>query len=842
MLPESNAKYRTAWLPRETGSALAVITAVVLLWLWPVGLGGKMPVGGDVTGFSVGLMAFFQRALRSGCLPLWNDLWGYGFPGVGESQMGVFYPLHWLLYGCLSLERAYTLSLVFHSLWAALGAFWSARRMEISAGGAALAAVAFSTCGFFLIHVPHQWGYTVGSWMPWACGLAWEVAHGSRARSSALLLAAVLAIQTLPGHFQLAFETQLLVLLIGVYGLVHGPRGERAKRDGLTLLAIIATAPLAAAQIVPTARLAALAQSQRDFEFLSGFAATPLHLVSFVAPGLFHKSPLWRPLVWDPFHTSPEEYLGYIGLVPFVLAACAAFKLWKREPSVRCWAALTIVTVLLSLGPYCPGFSPLWRLPGFSFFRAPARWGLATSLGLAILAGKGWDFVRAEPSPAGRSLRPFIVAVALWFGIVVAVIEGGFFLATESPGSALARACDRVLAQLPWDQDPSLKIFAAAARAPQSDIRVRSALARQGVVNPPRAALRWDRMRGSIYRDELAGTLFVLGALASLVTAVRRPPLLLVGLGLLTGADILVLNHHRNFDFGPVRSLVGQSPVLAELAAVSKGERVASSLRNLPMVAGAGTLVAYRTLDLPAVPLLTQLTLLDHGNAERADLVKQALRATGTKVRVLDPDRTLAQREVQNGARVVTDPVLAGWFNGRALAAHDGEGGAQFRIEDASDAPTIAWFVAGTLADRAISENRENRNDAAVVLPVIANARPCDFRSDRPEHVRVELETGEPGVIILSRLHDPLWRATLERGGIRQTATVDRVFGTRGAGAWQAITLPGAGRWTVDLVYSGSDVWLGLAVSGAAWVIWGALFWRAHRAATTTDKLQRDGK
>ena len=86
------------------------------------------------------------------------------------------------------------------------------------------------------------------------------------------------------------------------------------------VLAVAAVFPLAAIQLWPTARLAGLAGGQRDFEYLSGFAATPFHLVNFVAPGLFHRSPLWRPLVWDPFHTSPEERLAYIGLVPLFLA------------------------------------------------------------------------------------------------------------------------------------------------------------------------------------------------------------------------------------------------------------------------------------------------------------------------------------------------------------------------------------------------------------------------------------------------------------------------------------------------------------------------------------------
>src|SRR5512135_1965891 len=92
----------------------------VLAWLWPIGAGGMMPVGGDVSQFFLGLMGTFTIALREGRLPVWNELWGYGFPGLGESQMGVFYPPHLILYGILPTERAYVASLVLHTLLGAV--------------------------------------------------------------------------------------------------------------------------------------------------------------------------------------------------------------------------------------------------------------------------------------------------------------------------------------------------------------------------------------------------------------------------------------------------------------------------------------------------------------------------------------------------------------------------------------------------------------------------------------------------------------------------------------------------------------------------------------------------
>ena len=76
-----------------------------------------------------------------------------------------------------------------------------------------------------------------------------------------------------------------------------------------------------------------------------------------------------------------------------------------------CWPFLAGRTLLLSLGPYVPGFRYLIMVPGFSFFRAPSRWSVATALALALLAGKGFDrWRRMGPSrplaeTVGRDVR-----------------------------------------------------------------------------------------------------------------------------------------------------------------------------------------------------------------------------------------------------------------------------------------------------------------------------------------------------------------------------------------------------------------------------------------------------
>src|SRR4051812_18261273 len=79
---------RRSPLSRGSWAAPAFLLVVVIGQLWPMTLLGRQPVGGDATGFFYPLMAYYCRALADRRVPLWNELWGFGFPGLAESQMG----------------------------------------------------------------------------------------------------------------------------------------------------------------------------------------------------------------------------------------------------------------------------------------------------------------------------------------------------------------------------------------------------------------------------------------------------------------------------------------------------------------------------------------------------------------------------------------------------------------------------------------------------------------------------------------------------------------------------------------------------------------------------------
>ena len=807
--------------------ATLALVVCMLVWLWPIGFGGKMPVGGDVTQFFMGLMGVLSSSLRAGELPAWNDLWGYGFPGVAESQMGVYYPPHLVLYLAFSTEVAYTLGLVLHTIWGALGAFWFARRLGVSPVGSMLAGFAFSASGFFVIHIPHPWGYTTASWMPWAWGHAWLLLNCRTNRLAGPLfrLSLILVLQLLPGHFQIAFITQTGIVLMALWMLLIEPRIRRSPREapasdlavipharnaGLVAVCLAMAFPLASLQLIPTARLARLASNQRDFNYLSLCATTPLHLVNYVAPGLFHRSPLWRPLVWTPFHTSPEEQLAYVGLVPLFLAVLVMVREARNDPAVRLLALLVLASVLLSLGPFVPGFSVLIRLPGFSFFRAPARWGVATSLALALAGRQGlrWvpvlDPIRPSSGRAHDSIGSVDRLRGWWHRTGAGASSGA-----GHPG--FGGLFQTVFQARPWADDPDFFLVQAQARKPAMDSRVPSVLERSGIARKLRDPRSFAERRHEIYLAELGETAALLAAISVLAlvgtTRIGRP-VLPTGLLVLSLIDLILLGRHKLTEYGPLRPLVEQSPVLARLKGFPDATRTVDGFRNLAMLAGVAPISAYRTLDFPALVPLTALAQGPLGSPQLGPSVRKAMRAAGARVRVLDPFELAMEKAFSRGKRsqtesvAIDDPALAGWLFGSTWVTEQGEWSTRFRIIEPESEPHRAWFVPLTdVARPAMLETWSG--EVGPVLELFDRAQPLSLERRSSQLLEVSFEADAAGWIIVTQLADPQWQGRwIGRDGRVETLRGDPARLPARAGGRRLAAGGGSWPWPMDVAHA----------------------------------------
>ncbi len=243
-------------LTRTHAIACLIAVALTLLFWGPLWWGYGF-VGGDLYPYFYPQKAFFSDRLHAGEFPLWNNLTGFGYPVLGESQTGAAYPPHVVAYYLLDVNTAYNVEHLIHYVLCFVATGLFARRVGLGASGSVLMALVF-TYGWFPPRACLEWAIVTGAWLPVALGCV-ESFVQTRWWRYAIGLSIALGLQLLAGHFHLAFITQLLVVAYGGWRvwshresnqrhrLVPSPpsSGERARVRGpngeRTLIAQVAS-------------------------------------------------------------------------------------------------------------------------------------------------------------------------------------------------------------------------------------------------------------------------------------------------------------------------------------------------------------------------------------------------------------------------------------------------------------------------------------------------------------------------------------------------------------------------------------------------------------------------
>ena len=211
--------------------------AVVLaaLFWWPLFEGGGF-VGGDVYSYYLPQKVVYAESLAAFELPLWNNRAGHGYPIVGESQTGPFYPANVVLYSLFSINTAYNINHLLHYVLAFVFTWLYARSLSISrlSSGSVHSS---STYGWFPPRSCWEWAIIGGAWMPAAFWCV-EKFFATRRVRFALGLCGIIALQLLSGHFNLAFLTLSQLSLCPLHRSAVAVRQSRfAGRDALALAA-----------------------------------------------------------------------------------------------------------------------------------------------------------------------------------------------------------------------------------------------------------------------------------------------------------------------------------------------------------------------------------------------------------------------------------------------------------------------------------------------------------------------------------------------------------------------------------------------------------------------------
>ena len=111
----------------------------------------------------------------------------------------------------------------------------------------------------------------------------------------------------------------------------------------------------------------------------------------------------------------PAESISYIGMGSAILILVSFFRHNEKRFYIGFWI-ISLLALLLSMGENFPLNGYIYQLPGFSYFRAHARWLSIMTFALSILAGYGLDnvLVKVKKDSLQTLLGILIILIVFW--------------------------------------------------------------------------------------------------------------------------------------------------------------------------------------------------------------------------------------------------------------------------------------------------------------------------------------------------------------------------------------------------------------------------------------------
>ena len=308
-------------------------------------------------------------------------------------------PLYWLT-GNVYVAHNFVVLLSF--VMSGTGAYYLARYLVNDRGAAVVSGVAFAYCPHVVAHFPHiQVLMTAG--LPASLLAFHRMADRPSARRGGVLGLAMAVQAYFCGYYAV-----FAMLLVGFAVLfIATSRGLWRERSYWTAVAVAAAVAIAA--VSPLAGVYAMIQHttgfSRSVEASGSFFA---NWSSYLTSSSYAHTWMWAFIPKG----SDQSFPGFVTLVFGVFALGSAL---SGPASGRRWRELVLLYSAIAVLACWESFGPragLYRLtyavvPGFSFLRVPARFGLLVALSFSVLGAIGLAQLFA------RLPRPMLVAVPL---------------------------------------------------------------------------------------------------------------------------------------------------------------------------------------------------------------------------------------------------------------------------------------------------------------------------------------------------------------------------------------------------------------------------------------------
>ncbi|CAN5758368.1 hypothetical protein BH24CHL4_BH24CHL4_01460 [soil metagenome] len=790
MIPE-NASRRIA-VEREASlrmpAALAdivcvtILCGVSLLAIWRI-VGGGTLIGQDSATQFYPWYSYLGERLRDFDLPAWNPSQFSGAPFAGDPQSGWMYVPAMVLFTALPVTVAVSAYLIFHLLLAGLGAYALARVLGIGPVGALTAGIAYELSGPVFsraVCCPAQ--VQVVSWVPillvglemavnresWASRLRWMALAG-------FAMSQVMASWLGQGSYYVALLGGGYLVYRGLLDPGDRSRGwrQRVLVTGVTGIGAAAiSAGLAAAGLLPRLKYNGLSN-------LAGGVYKEDHATSAVSGGWQAGGTLFGEVTSDPYY--PGSVVIALVAVSLVLTRGRRAAPFFTVVMLACFVlAANVQTPLHSLAfAILPRFEDLHR-------HWPERVAMVGFIAVALLAGAAVD---ALPGWAGR--RKQLLGIAMIpIGIASTFVIGLRYVGDVLPGVVLggvAIVCGAlVLVGLPRARSALPLIPAALVALLFLDLLAANA---RMIGNGP---------YGGYHEVDLQRYL-----------QPSNGAQVLVGLG---GADQI-----RYFGFDPrLQQHAGGWPVLYRYQFGNERTR-ALAVNNRATLHGIQDVQGYNPVQLQSYVDFIRIL-----NGEPQDYHDANILAGGLDSPLLD---VLNARYmlVPSPLTIELDTTLTGLSETYPTVFDDG----LTRILERPSAMPRAWIVhdavqaAGTEAMELLAGGTINPRTTVLIDGAIppmqagpATGESAVVMSYDPERISIQTDSATPGMLVLSEVAYPAWKATVD--GV--PVAVSTAYGLI-----RATPLP-AGTHVVEFTFDSQTEQRGLAITLATLVLLGSTF------------------
>lgn len=349
-----------------------------------------------------------QEGVNStGEIPAWNNYAYSGYPTSGNPIHSQFY-INNIFFFLFPSDLVFGYMIVLDFFLMGLFMFLFMKYgIKLGNAGSFISAITFMFSGTFAVraYAGHFVHIEASVWIP-LIFLFTELVVRDKKPAYGLLLGLAAGLQFLAGHTQIFFYTAVAAALYCIIRQVqihlkekkfeHHARKTLVKQMAVLALAALVFVLVSAVQLFPMLEISRYsARADKDFSFASSSSLPPQQLITLLIPEFFgtqlNDTNWGAGDIW--------EMLGYVGVMPMLLALVAVLFYFKRKdnPFVPIFLVISVFSVIVSLGKYTPLFRILFDyFPGFSSFRIPARFLHIFVFSAAALAGIGAEMLASR--------------------------------------------------------------------------------------------------------------------------------------------------------------------------------------------------------------------------------------------------------------------------------------------------------------------------------------------------------------------------------------------------------------------------------------------------------------